>query len=173
MAFLRGGLRMDPSSVEKSYLAARDRYAERGIDTEKAMARLQSISLSIHCWQGDDVGGFESRAALRLRVHQFLFGTLHHDLRGQSGEVLPGKMREERHQHDLLVRRHRGHFRRLDLPVNFQCDYVDLCHPALQADALALHPHAARAVIDLVYNSPVDASPRRFGVPAMPPRTRR
>jgi L-rhamnose isomerase len=59
MAFLRGGLRMDPASVEKSYAAALERYAERGIDTEKALARLQSISLSVHCWQGDDVGGFE------------------------------------------------------------------------------------------------------------------
>jgi len=50
---------MDPTTVEKTYLAVRDRCAERGIDTEKALARLQAISLSLHCWQGDDVGGFE------------------------------------------------------------------------------------------------------------------
>jgi len=50
---------MDPTTVEKTYLAVRDRCAERGIDTDKAMARLQAISLSLHCWQGDDVGGFE------------------------------------------------------------------------------------------------------------------
>ncbi|RPI99367.1 MAG: L-rhamnose isomerase, partial [Candidatus Aminicenantes bacterium] len=59
VAFLRGGVRMDPTTVEKTYLAVRDRCAERGIDTEKALARLQAISLSLHCWQGDDVGGFE------------------------------------------------------------------------------------------------------------------
>jgi len=53
---------MDPALVEKSYLPVRDRYAERGIDTEKALTRLQAISLSLHCWQGDDVGGFERQA---------------------------------------------------------------------------------------------------------------
>jgi L-rhamnose isomerase len=52
---------MDPTAVEKTYASARDKYAERGVDTEKALARLQSISLSLHCWQGDDVGGFEKR----------------------------------------------------------------------------------------------------------------
>ncbi|NTV81931.1 MAG: L-rhamnose isomerase, partial [Candidatus Aminicenantes bacterium] len=53
---------MDPTVVEKAYASARDRYAERGVDAEKALARLQAISLSLHCWQGDDVGGFEKRA---------------------------------------------------------------------------------------------------------------
>jgi L-rhamnose isomerase len=53
---------MDPTSIDKAYSAARDRYADHGIDTEKALARLQTISLSLHCWQGDDVGGFEKRA---------------------------------------------------------------------------------------------------------------
>ncbi len=52
---------MDPSSVEKSYAAAREKYAERGVDTEKALARLETIPLSLHCWQGDDVAGFENR----------------------------------------------------------------------------------------------------------------
>jgi len=52
---------MDPTAVEKAYASARDKYAERGVDTEKALTRLQAISLSLHCWQGDDVGGFEKR----------------------------------------------------------------------------------------------------------------
>lgn len=59
MAFLRGGLRMDPSSVEKTYLSSRDKYAERGVDTDKALERLRGFALSLHCWQGDDVRGFE------------------------------------------------------------------------------------------------------------------
>ncbi len=37
----------------------RERYAELGVDTDRAMERLSKIAISLHCWQGDDVGGFE------------------------------------------------------------------------------------------------------------------
>lgn len=46
--------------IETAYRLAQERYAAFGVDTEKALARLAEISLSLHCWQGDDVGGFES-----------------------------------------------------------------------------------------------------------------
>ncbi|WP_459556209.1 L-rhamnose isomerase [Lacunimicrobium album] len=39
---------------------ARQRYADFGVDMDRAVAALGSIALSIHCWQGDDVGGFET-----------------------------------------------------------------------------------------------------------------
>jgi L-rhamnose isomerase len=45
---------------EEVYTYARDRYAQLGVDTEAAMKALQSVSLSLHCWQGDDVHGFET-----------------------------------------------------------------------------------------------------------------
>ncbi len=45
--------------IEKVYETARQRYAELGVDTDKAMDRLSKIAISLHCWQGDDVGGFE------------------------------------------------------------------------------------------------------------------
>jgi L-rhamnose isomerase len=38
---------------------AKERYAEIGVDAEAAMARLEGVAISLHCWQGDDVGGFE------------------------------------------------------------------------------------------------------------------
>lgn len=41
------------------YAAARRRYADQGVDTELALARLGALRLSLHCWQGDDVRGFE------------------------------------------------------------------------------------------------------------------
>ena len=47
-------------SVNKAYQLARERYLELGVDTEKAMKKLLGIPLSMHCWQGDDVGGFEN-----------------------------------------------------------------------------------------------------------------
>ena len=45
--------------IEKTYELAKQRYAELGVDTEKAMEKLSSIAISLHCWQGDDVGGFD------------------------------------------------------------------------------------------------------------------
>ena len=42
------------------YEAAKKQFAALGVDTEKAIKALQKISISMHCWQGDDVGGFET-----------------------------------------------------------------------------------------------------------------
>ena len=46
--------------IAQSYQLAQARYADLGVDTEAAMARLAGIPISLHCWQGDDVGGFEN-----------------------------------------------------------------------------------------------------------------
>jgi L-rhamnose isomerase len=46
-------------SIEAAYTLARQRYADFGVDTETALRRIASVSISLHCWQGDDVGGFE------------------------------------------------------------------------------------------------------------------
>lgn len=50
-------------NVEKSYILAEKKYDEFGVKTEDVLNKLQEISLSIHCWQGDDVGGFEKPSA--------------------------------------------------------------------------------------------------------------
>jgi len=50
---------MNPSTIEKAYALARDQYAELGVDAASALAALKSISLSLPCWQGDDIRGFE------------------------------------------------------------------------------------------------------------------
>jgi L-rhamnose isomerase len=44
--------------IEQAYEAARELYAAHGIDTDKALERLESVKISVHCWQGDDVQGF-------------------------------------------------------------------------------------------------------------------
>jgi len=51
---------MNTKTVERCYALARERYAELGVDTEQALRRLVRVAVSVHCWQGDDVGGFES-----------------------------------------------------------------------------------------------------------------
>lgn len=50
---------MTDAQIEKSYLQAKEQYAEWGVDTEKALATLKQVPISLHCWQGDDVVGFE------------------------------------------------------------------------------------------------------------------
>ena len=46
------------------YDEAKQIYAKYGVDTDKALDTLKSITISIHCWQGDDVVGFDSKEAL-------------------------------------------------------------------------------------------------------------
>lgn len=46
--------------IQQSYDLAKERYAALGVDTEKVLAQLEKVSISLHCWQGDDVGGFEN-----------------------------------------------------------------------------------------------------------------
>lgn len=55
---------MKEELIVKAYEIAQERYASIGIDTEKAMDALQNIQLSLHCWQTDDVSGFEASGEL-------------------------------------------------------------------------------------------------------------
>lgn len=54
----------DQGNVEEAYAVAKARYAELGVDTDSALEQIQRVAISLHCWQGDDVGGFESTAGL-------------------------------------------------------------------------------------------------------------
>ena len=47
-------------STERAYAEARERYAKLGVDTDRAIETLMNVSISIPCWQGDDVRGFET-----------------------------------------------------------------------------------------------------------------
>jgi L-rhamnose isomerase len=46
--------------IERAFGLAKERYAELGVDAGAALERLARVPVSLHCWQGDDVGGFES-----------------------------------------------------------------------------------------------------------------
>ena len=46
--------------IEQAFELAKQRYADIGVDVDQAMARLDSVPVSMHCWQGDDVRGFEN-----------------------------------------------------------------------------------------------------------------
>lgn len=55
---------MKEKLIHTAYEIAKERYAAVGVDADKALQQLQNISLSLHCWQADDVTGFESAGAL-------------------------------------------------------------------------------------------------------------
>jgi len=55
---------MSRRSAEAAFAEAAERYAEFGVDVERAMSFIDSLALSIHCWQGDDVSGFERPGGL-------------------------------------------------------------------------------------------------------------
>ena len=55
---------MNESNILNAYTLAKERYAALGIDTDQAIATLEKTPISLHCWQTDDVMGFESQAGL-------------------------------------------------------------------------------------------------------------
>ena len=55
---------MKEELIRKSYEIARERYAAIGVDTDKAIEQLEKTPISLHCWQADDVVGFERNEAL-------------------------------------------------------------------------------------------------------------
>jgi L-rhamnose isomerase len=92
-------------NVERSYQLAGERYAELGVDSDRAVAQLAGIPISIHCWQGDDVGGFE-RAGQELGGGLAVTGNYPgkartpEELRGdfeKALSVIPGKHRFNLH----------------------------------------------------------------------------
>lgn len=53
---------MNKHQIETQYQAAREQYAELGVDTEAVLRQLEQLEISMHCWQGDDVTGLEQMA---------------------------------------------------------------------------------------------------------------
>lgn len=101
---------LSETHLQQAYGLAQERYAQLGVDTEAALAQLKTVALSLHCWQGDDVGGFEDPE------------------RGLSGGILatgnyPGKARtpaELRADLDLAYRLIPGQHR-----LNLHAIYLD------------------------------------------------
>src|SRR5947208_16604190 len=83
---------MTSQSIEAAYALARQQYADVGVDTDAALRRLSSVSVSLHCWQGDDVGGLEQPDG-RLGGGLAATGNAHgkartpHELRGDAAKA--------------------------------------------------------------------------------------
>lgn len=55
---------MNEQNIKQTYLQAKDRYAAMGVDTDAAIRSVDLVPMSMHCWQGDDVLGFEGSDSL-------------------------------------------------------------------------------------------------------------
>ncbi len=55
---------MNEAKIKQAYDIAVERYAELGIDVENVLEKLHKVEISMHCWQADDVSGFESTGDL-------------------------------------------------------------------------------------------------------------
>ena len=55
---------MKEKNIVESYQIAQEAYADQGVDTEKAIRAVNAIPISMHCWQGDDLLGFEGATEL-------------------------------------------------------------------------------------------------------------
>ena len=51
---------MNKERIEKAYQLAKEEYAELGVNTDSVLQKLNDLAISLHCWQTDDVGGFET-----------------------------------------------------------------------------------------------------------------
>ena len=52
---------MNDKNIRQAYEIAKERYAAIGVDTDKVLEQMQNFHLSMHCWQADDVAGFENQ----------------------------------------------------------------------------------------------------------------
>ncbi len=97
------------------YEEAKKIYAKYGVDTEKAMEQLKNISISVHCWQGDDVIGFDGSDSLdggiqttgnypgRARTPEELFSDIE-----RAFALMPGKKRINVHACYALLGEDKG-----------------------------------------------------------------
>ena len=51
---------MNKLRIEQAYQLAKDEYAELGVNTDSVLQKMNDVVISLHCWQTDDVGGFET-----------------------------------------------------------------------------------------------------------------
>jgi len=115
------------SSQEQQYYAARQQYADVGVDVDRALQRLSGIAISLHCWQGDDVNGFE-------KAGQALGGGL-----AVTG-AYPGKARdadELRCDLDAALRLIPGTHR-----INLHASYGEFGRTTVNRDEIELHHYA-------------------------------
>jgi len=99
-------MKMNKERIEKAYQLAKEEYAELGVNTDTVLQKLNDVAISLHCWQTDDVGGFEtpdatlSGGGIQATGNYPGKATSIEQMRADLGKVLsllPGKQRLNLH----------------------------------------------------------------------------
>ena len=118
-----------------SYMEAKEKYAGLGIDTDAAIAKLKTVPISLHCWQGDDVRGFDTDPSKPLTGGIQTTGIYpgrarnHAELMADIDEVLklcPGAKKLNLHASYAIIEDGRWADRDKLEPKHFQ-KWVDFC----------------------------------------------
>ena len=88
------------SQMEAAFRVAREVYSELGIDLDVALEHVKRVPISLHCWQGDDVGGFEDEIMKYVREYEFSLYCLNRklvltDKKGYQERVFKGSERRK------------------------------------------------------------------------------
>jgi len=89
------------SKIEKAYSIAKEIYADLGVNTDTAISKLSKIPVSLHCWQGDDVSGFENSDA---GLDGGIMATGNYPGKARNAEQLRGDLEKA---YSLIPGRHR------------------------------------------------------------------
>ncbi len=107
-------------SVNEKYLLAKEQYAAIGVDTDKALEILKNVPISMHCWQGDDVNGFEGATELSGGIQT----TGNYPGKARNFEELKADIRKA---FSLIPGKHR---------INLHASYAVMTDGAVDRDAL-------------------------------------
>ena len=110
------------AAIERAYQLAAERYAELGVDVVTALNTLRQVPISLHCWQGDDVGGFENDEGLTGGGIQ---ATGHYPGKARSADEL-------RSDFECALRQLPGRH-----PLNLHASYAETGGRAVERDELA------------------------------------
>lgn len=156
---------MKKKSLQQAYRLARERYAALGVDTEQALDTATRVPISMHCWQGDDVGGFEHAGGSTLGDGLAVFGNYPgkartpQELRSdfeKARSLIPGRQRFNLHacyaemegkkvDRDALGAAQFQHWiawaRRIGIGLDFNQTYFS--HPLVKDGCTLSHPDKA------------------------------
>lgn len=131
----------DAKRTEAAYKIAKERYGELGVDTDKAIKTLRQIPISLHCWQGDDVKGFEGIEALDGGG---IAAIGNYPGRARTGDELRGDLAKA---YSLIPGKHR---------LNFHALYLETGGKIVDRDAI--EPEHFRRWIDWIKEQELDGA---------------